>query len=141
MRKAACIVAVAFFGACTYAQLNARGQQVWIVDSVPRGCQNLGPVVGKGGGGGGGFVPNEDLITYAMNDLRNKAGELGATHVTYTAPGLGVLGGQNGSSVTSATVTGIAYWCADGAAPTGAAAIAPQPGLASPGTDGPSDRE
>jgi hypothetical protein len=95
MRKVACIVAGALLGACTYAQLNARGQQVSLVDSAPPGCQNLGPVVGKGGGGGGGFVRNEDLITYAMNDVRNKAGELGATHVTYTAPGLGVSGGQN----------------------------------------------
>jgi hypothetical protein len=128
MRNVVCIVAVALLGGCTYAQLNARGQQVELVDSAPRGCQNLGPVVGKGGGGGGSFVRNEELIEYAMNDARNKAAERGATHLTYSAPGLGVSGGQHGSSVTSATLTGIAYRCAGDAAPTGAAEVAPQPG-------------
>jgi hypothetical protein len=132
MRSIVSIVAVALLGACTYAQLGARGQQVELVDSAPPGCQNLGPVVGKGGGGGGSFVRNEDLIEYAMNDARNKAGDRGATHITYSAPGLGVSGGQHGGSVTSATITGIAYRCGGSGAPPAAQAVAPQPDPQSP---------
>jgi hypothetical protein len=125
MRRTLFIAAVATLGACTYAQLGARGQQVQFVDAAPRGCQNLGPVVGKGGGGGGSFVRNENLVEYAINDARNKAGDRGATHLTYSAPALGASGGQYGSAVTSATVTGIAYRCGEGAAlPSGAETLA-----------------
>jgi ABC-2 type transport system ATP-binding protein len=48
-----------------------------------------------------------------MNDARNKAAELGATHVTLSPPQLG--GGKEG--VTAATVTGFAYRCGPYAAP------------------------
>jgi hypothetical protein len=125
MRRLLSSAVLLALGACTYAQLSVRGQDVEVVDAAPRGCQNLGPIVGKGGGGGGSLVRNEHLIEYALNDARNKAGDRGATHLTYSAPALGASGGQYGSTVTSATVTGIAYRCGDGAAaPAGAEALA-----------------
>jgi len=49
-------------------------------------------------------IPNEDLIEYAMNDLRNKAAELGATHVQADPPQLG----SGDGTTTTATVTGTA---------------------------------
>lgn len=96
-------------GACSYSVLNQRGYSVSIADAKPEACENLGTVTGKGGGAWGEFVPNESLIEYAMNDARNRAAELGATHVTLSPP---QLGGGNGG-ISAATVTGFAYRCKD----------------------------
>ncbi len=104
-------LAVLFLGACTYSRLSQRGSAVTIADATPPGCQNLGVIIGKGGGGFGVLVMNESLIEYAMNDARNKAADLGATHVTLSPPQLG--GGKDG--ISAATVTGFAYRCAPGA--------------------------
>lgn len=56
------------------------------------------------------MVSNEDLIDYAMNDLRNKAAEMGSTHVRNDPPQLG----SGDGTTTSATITGTAYRCPDG---------------------------
>jgi hypothetical protein len=110
-----------FACACTYAELSRRGSEVRIADAPPAGCENVGFIIGKGGGGFGEFTPNESLIAYAMNDARNKAADLGATHVTLSPPQLG--GGKNGTS--AATVTGFAYRCEAAApAPAGSQAVA-----------------
>jgi hypothetical protein len=59
-------------------------------------------------------MSNEALIEYAMNDLRNKAGALGANYIRYDAPQLGVSGGGSGGGVatSTATISGTAYRCA-----------------------------
>jgi uncharacterized protein DUF4156 len=119
MRRAI-LAALALTTGCTYAELSARGREVRIADATPAGCENLGIVIGEGGGGGGEFVPTESLVEHAMNDARNKAAERGATHVTLSPPALG--GGKHGTS--SATLTGFAYRCAEGArAPDGTTAV------------------
>jgi hypothetical protein len=76
----------------------------------PAQCNQLGYIVGRGGGSfGGGYISNESLIEYAMNDLRNKAAGLGANFVQHDSPQLGVAGDGNGGSITStATVSGTA---------------------------------
>ena len=49
----------------------------------------LAYLVGRGGGTfGGDFITNEDLIEYAMNDLRNQAGAQGANYVQNDPPTL-----------------------------------------------------
>jgi uncharacterized protein YbjQ (UPF0145 family) len=64
--------------------------------------------VGKGGGTfGGSWIANEDLIEYAMNDMRNQAAELGANYVQHDPPTLG----QGEGTTTTATITGTAYQC------------------------------
>ena len=68
----------------------------------PRSCQNLGPVIGNSGGALGAFVSNDDLLQYAINDLRNNAAEKGANFVHYTAPQFG----NNHESDTGVTVAG-----------------------------------
>lgn len=103
------LLAVGLASACTYADLSLRGSTVQMADGAPAGCANLGVVIGKGGGGFGEMVANEVLVEHAMNDARNKAAELGASHVALSPPQLG------GSPVTSATVTGFAYRCEAGA--------------------------
>jgi hypothetical protein len=123
------LCAVALVSACTYSELSRNGGAVRLSDGAPPGCENVGFVVGKGGGGFGVFVANEDLIAYAMNDARNKAAVLGATHVTLSPPQLG--GGKDG--ISAATVTGYAYRCAPAAGYSAPAAYQqPPPGYQQP---------
>lgn len=95
--------------ACKTASLTSAGAQVAPTrDTLPAECKTLGLVTGKGGGAfGGAYVSNEDLIEYAMNDLRNKAAALGATHVRNDPPQLG----SGDGTTTSVTITGTAYDC------------------------------
>ncbi len=105
------VVAAAATAGCKTASLTSSGAQVAPTpDPLPPECKTLGLVTGKGGGTfGGGMVSNEDLIEYAMNDIRNKSGELGATHVRHDPPQLG----QGDGTTTSVTITGTAYTCPD----------------------------
>ncbi len=105
------LIAVAGAAGCKTASLTSAGAMVAPTrDPLPPECQTLGLVTGKGGGTfGGGMVSNEDLIEYAMNDIRNKAGDLGATHIRHDPPQLG----QGDGTTTSVTITGTAYKCPD----------------------------
>ena len=107
----ALILSLATLAGCKTAGLSSEGAQVAPTrDALPPQCETKGLVTGKGGGTfGGGFVSNEDLIEYAMNDLRNKASELGATHVRHDPPQLG----QGDGTTSSVTITGTAYRCPD----------------------------
>jgi hypothetical protein len=76
--------------------------------AAPTGCKPLKYLTGKGGGTfGGGFISNEDLIEYAMNDLRNQAAELGGNYIQHDPPQLG----SGDGTTTSVTITGTAYQC------------------------------
>jgi hypothetical protein len=103
---------------CATEALSHRGSAVELTTQVDRGCKNLGPVIGKGGGFlGGSWVSDEDLVEYAMNDLRNKAGDRGATHVVFTGHEMGHTSGEHGGTTSTATISGIAYRCPAEAAP------------------------
>ena len=67
------------------------------------------------------MISNDSLMQYAMNDARNKAAELGATHVHLSTP---QLGGANGTT-TTATVMAVAYKCPPEADAPAANAVAP----------------
>jgi hypothetical protein len=113
------VVLSTLFAACTYSDLTPAGTSVLAVASRPNEpCKSLGAITGKGGGYTGAFVSNEELVEYARNDLRNKAGALGATHVLEHAPSFGSTGDSN--TTTSATLTGEALDCRPGAAPIAA---------------------
>lgn len=97
-------------GGCSTARINAAGESVQVVDAgrVAR-CRNLGPVSGTGGGSfGGAWISNSDLVEYAMNDLRNEAGERRATHVVVASNSMAA---NHTGSTTTAVVTGNAYQC------------------------------
>jgi len=101
--------------ACSTATLSTAGANVAATRNAPPSqCQALGYVVGHGGGTfGGGLISNEELIEYAMNDLRNKAAELGGNYIQHDPPTLG----QGDGTTTTATITGTAYRCpAEGSA-------------------------
>jgi Domain of unknown function (DUF4156) len=56
----------------------------------PTSCKSLGYLVGRGGASfGGGWISNNQLIEYAMNDLRNQAAKLGANFIQHDPPTLG----------------------------------------------------
>jgi len=96
--------------ACSTAELTPAGARVAAGRGAPaESCRPLGYLTGEGGGTfGGAYISNDKLVEYALNDLRNKAGELGANYVQQDPPQLG-----NGhGTTTTATVTGTAYRCA-----------------------------
>jgi hypothetical protein len=94
---------------CATAGLSSQGAKVAVTRNAPGAdCRAVGYLVGEGGGTfGGGWISNDQLIEYAMNDLRNKAAERGANYVQSDPPTLG----QGKGTTTTATVTGTAYIC------------------------------
>jgi hypothetical protein len=106
----------------------------------PASCKSLGYIVGRGGGSfGGGWISNEQLIEYAMNDLRNQAAERGANFIQHDTPTMGEAGSNGSSTTTTATVSGTAYLCTEHSrrAPSGpVAAAAPAPAPAHACTPG-----
>jgi hypothetical protein len=146
MRRSLCIVATLVIisaASCKTAELSGGGAQVATSQSAPvdsgwdpESCESLGYVVGRGGGSfGGAWISNEELITYAMNDLRNQAAELGANFVQHDTPTMGQTGSENGSNTTTATVSGTAYSCKRKAAKAPAApTLPPRPAGCTPGS-------
>lgn len=124
--------AVGLVGCGTYNALSPAAASVVATTTRPAGkCEVLGTLTGKGGGASGGYVSNEDLIEYALNDLRNQAIKMGATHVVYSSPGLGGIQG----TTNSAMVMGEAMRCeGSGGAEAAAASSSPAPTASSPAT-------
>lgn len=126
--------------ACSTAELSKKGAEIVTSQSAPvdsgydpKSCKHLGFVIGKGGGAlGGEFIANENLVGYAMNDLRNKAANLGANFIQHDSPQMGVSGSNNGTNTTTATVSGNAYFCSGAKTEKTNAAPAPTPSAAPP---------
>ena len=112
--------------ACATPSLSQGGSHVVPITAAPGPeCQNLGVVIGQGGGSfGGGWISNNQLTEYAMNDALSQAAERGATHLEISPPQLGGGGG----TTTTATETGIAFKCPPGTP----VIVAPAPASAPP---------
>ncbi|WP_298627912.1 DUF4156 domain-containing protein [uncultured Legionella sp.] len=93
-------------------------------DPAPKGCKYLGQVVGNQGNFfTGEYTSNRNLEEGAMNDLRNKANQLGANYVRLITNRAGVTGSMGGSfnqqggymsgssAQTNVTNLGNAYRC------------------------------
>jgi hypothetical protein len=94
----------------------------------PASCESLGFIIGRGGGTfGGGWLPNEKLIEYAMNDLRNQAANRGANFVQHDSPTMGIGGDKNSTTTTTATVSGTAYKCSRKADPKAGTVVVAAP--------------
>lgn len=127
---AACSVVVL---GCQTAHLSSKGANVATSSTAPvdagwdpASCTQLGYVVGRGGGSfGGGWISNEELVRYAMNDLRNKAAALGANYVQHDSPGMGQSGSGGATTTSTATVSGTAYRCTQKGGATVASAARP----------------
>ena len=94
---------------CNTPSLSPKGVRVVASRNPPeRDCSSLKYVVGRGGGTfGGGWVANEDLVEYAMNDLRNQAGAIGANYIQTDPP----MMGSGSGTTTTVTISGTAYRC------------------------------
>lgn len=111
----AVVVGVFTTSGCKTADLSSGGADVAISPSAPSAfgfeptsCQSLGYIVGRGGGTfGGGYITNESLVEYAMNDLRNQAAKMNANFVQHESPQMG----SGDGTATTATVSGTAYRC------------------------------
>lgn len=70
---------------CAATKITETAQQVMVVNSeqkIPAGCKYLGQVTGKQGNFfTGGYTSNANLATGAMNNMRNKAAEMGGNYV------------------------------------------------------------
>lgn len=106
---ASLVLAVPFVAGCSTEDLSPEGAKVTASRNPPAtGCKEVGHVVGHGGGTfGGEFISNDDLIEYALNDLRNKAAEVGGNYVQHDPPTLG----EGDGTTTTATISGTAFRC------------------------------
>lgn len=101
---------------CSSIQLNPGAEQIRIVTEQPKNCTYLGDVVGSHGDFVSGVLTsNHDLEKGALNDLKNKALEMGANTLHLISNRAGQTGalGQGGGALlqTNVTYVGIAYKC------------------------------
>ena len=110
---------------CSSIQLNPNANRIIAsTNPAPRACHYLGQVVGNQGNYfTGGWTSNANLEEGAMNDLKNKANNLGANYVQIITSRAGITGSMGGSfnqdngyvsgssSQTNVTNVGNAYKC------------------------------
>ena len=111
--------------ACAATKLNPGAERIIVSrNAVPKSCKFLGAVIGEQGGAfTGGYTSNKNLAQGALNDMRNKALELGGNYVQLETDRAGVTGsgsmnvnrgsifGSSHSAQTDVTQTGNAYRC------------------------------
>lgn len=129
-----CLAGVAGAG-CKASELTSSAANVALLYDEPVGCEEVGEVVGIGGGLTGAYSKPKVVRESAENDARNKAAQIGATHLLLypeeveqgdgrgpdyqdTAPAL-AHGSGTGSTVQ---VRGLAFRCAEAAPETKSAA-------------------
>lgn len=108
--------ALLLLAGCAATQLTTAGQQVRVTHQEPESgedCKYLGTVTGSQGGAlTGGLTSNENLETGALNDLRNKAAEMGGNLVVILTQRAGQTISTTGSGEqTNVTMTGNVYSC------------------------------
>jgi uncharacterized protein YbjQ (UPF0145 family) len=110
------ILAVLLIG-CAAKQLGQGAEKIIVTpQAAPASCKFLGTVIGSQGNFfTGAWTSNKHLAEGALNDMRNRALELGANYVvlaTHTAGVTGSASSYGGSQQqTDVTQTGAAYSC------------------------------
>jgi hypothetical protein len=123
-RRLSAVALALMLVACASAKLTPQGSTVAVLTPAPsapspgaRGCRSLGPVVGTGAGPcGSGWVSKKDLVAIAMDDLRDRAADLGANYLAPGTPEFSVAGEFHGTRTSMVGVRGTAYRC-DGTLP------------------------
>src|SRR5262249_48343821 len=115
------VLAFPFLFACAATTLNSGAEKIIVShQAAPKTCKFAGQVLGEQGGAlTGGWTSNKNLAQGAMNDMRNKALELGANYVVLEESKAGNTmsgSGSNGifsasSQQTDVTQVGNAYKC------------------------------
>jgi len=106
---------------CSAIQLNPNAHRVIASrNAAPKGCKYLGSVVGSQGNFfTGGWTSNKNLAEGSMNDMKNKAANMGGNYIQIEADRAGMTGssssnmyGSSGSlAQTDVTWNGNAYYC------------------------------
>ncbi len=113
VRAVVALLAATALDACATG-LSQGGRAIVVLGTAPRArCRILGPVFADGSG----LTPARQMES-AMNDLRNKAADLGGTHLLVQHQQLAqqqgavvTRGGVVPISSSSAVMTGVAYRC------------------------------
>ncbi len=114
MFKKICLIGVALASVgCQSTHLSRQAQQVILSPNAPSpACQYISSITGNQGNFVSGAVTsNKNLEQGAMNDLRNKAANLGANYVQMLGNRSGVTGHNGGQRQTNVIYTGNAYKC------------------------------
>ena len=118
-------VSAVLFSGCAATQLKPGAERILVTKNpAPKGCKFVGAVIGEQGGSlTGSWTSNKNLALGALNDMRNKAADLGANYVQIETDRAGVTGsghmssgssglwGSSHSGQTDVTNTGNAYKC------------------------------
>ncbi|AUX40995.1 lipoprotein [Sorangium cellulosum] len=103
--------------ACAAVELNPGAEKIIVTKQpAPQGCRFLGTVVGEQGGSlSGPFTSNANLQQGAVNDMKNKAHDLGGNYVVLenTNAGTTISGDRDNISGQQTDVThmGNTYSC------------------------------
>lgn len=113
MSLVSCVVLLSSVTACAATQLHPGAQHVIATrQPAPKGCKYLGTVIGEQGGAlGGAYTSNANLMQGSINDLKNKAAELGANYVVLEESKSGSTLSQGSGGQTDVTNMGNAYYC------------------------------
>lgn len=100
-------------GSCASIALKPHAHRVIASKTpAPKGCKYIGSVVGSQGGLlVGAYTSNKNLAEGSMNDLKNKAADIGANYVQIEADRAGFTHSEGSGGQTDVTVTGNAYRC------------------------------
>jgi len=114
MKAIVLICALLMLAGCAATELTSGGKEVRITSTEPGNeCEYLGVVTGSQGDAiTGVYTSNEDLETGALNDLRNKAAELGGNVIFIVSQRAGQTTDQGGAGrQTNVTMTANVYRC------------------------------
>lgn len=113
-------LAVALTG-CQATKVRPEAARVLVTrQAAPKTCKYLGSVVGEQGGSfTGAYTSNKALAEGSMNDMKNKAYDMGANYVVLentsagntTSGSWSAYGGSTHGQQTDVTHTGNAYRC------------------------------
>jgi hypothetical protein len=106
-KRAALVTFLALATNCTYVRTLDAGRSIKVVSTPPPNCEDVGDVAGSSGGSGAPWAGEDKLMNNAINDARNKAAKLGATHITTNPPQFAAVNG----TVVRAIVVSKAYRC------------------------------
>ncbi len=105
--------------ACSATAVKPEANKILVThQAAPKGCKFLGSVVGEQGGSfTGNYTSNKALQQGALNDMKNKAFELGANYVVLENTNAGNTASgsiwSNHGAQTDVTHMGNAYKCPD----------------------------
>lgn len=117
IKRLLCLTTALLLASCAAKELNPAANKVHVSHSKPSGsCEYLGNVSGDQGNFlTGEYTSNRNLEVGAMNDLKNQAYAMGATHVELITNRAGQSGGSNNGhgffSQTTTVLLGNAYRC------------------------------